>query len=179
MIPSSPPSGPRSLAGVQFHAREPGRVAGCRRGSGSDMVNASAFTFRFDMQGWNNRRTGIGGRGESFRYGRPCCPVVAVRSGVFQQSLHHDPGAGFQPPGGPACRVVADGLDQRDRHHPGRNLPGQRAGRPAGRPGRAAAGGWPPLRAGVAPGARLSLDQRRGRPASSRRPRRSTGNCAR
>src|SRR5271166_4467546 len=96
------------------------------------MVNAVAFTFRFDIQGWNDRRIWTGGREESLRYGWPCCSVVAVRSGVFQQSLHHDPRAGFQPPGGPACGVVADGLDQRDRHHPGRNLPGQRAGRAVG-----------------------------------------------
>ncbi len=77
---------------------------------------------------------------------RPCCPVVAVRPGVLQQPLHHDPRAGLQPAGGPARRGVADGLDQRDRHHPGRHLPGQRAGRAAGRPRRTAAGRRPALR---------------------------------
>ena len=40
----------------------------------------------------------------------------------------------------PSRRGLADGLDERDRDHARRDLPGQRAGRAAGRPRRAAPG---------------------------------------
>ena len=46
----------------------------------------------------------------------------------------------------PHVGALLDGLDERDRHHPRRDLPGQRAGRTAERPGRPAPGGRAALR---------------------------------
>ena len=95
------------------------------------------------------------------------CSVTAVCPGVYQQPLHHDPRAGLEPAGRAACGPVAHGLDQRDRHHPGRHLPGQRAGGPAGRPGRAPAGRRAAVCDRLLPDAGRALDQRRGRAISS------------
>ena len=72
-----------------------------------------------------------------------------------------------------------DGLDQRDRDHPGRHLPGQRAGRPPGRPRRAAPGGRAALRARVVPDAVHAVDERLGRLSACRAAWPSRGSCGR
>ena len=82
-------------------------------------------------------------------HARFCHPAVALCPGVLQQPLHHDARAGLEPAGRGSRGCVADGLDKRDRDHPGGNLSGQRAGRPPGRPRRPAAGGRAALRAGL------------------------------
>ena len=95
-------------------------------------------------------------------HGRSRHQAVAVLPRVFQQHVHHDSRAGFEPAGCATRGSVAGGLDQRDRDHPGGHLPGERAGGPAGRPRAAAAGGRAALCAGVVFDAVYVVDERLG-----------------
>ena len=65
---------------------------------------------------------------------------------------------------------VAECLDERDRDHAGRDLPGERPRRPTRRPGRPGAGGRPALRPRGGPHPGLPLVQRPGRPDPRDRP---------